>query len=113
MPAAMQAIKKAKAFEIRKVSRRLKQVLDSQSKDGKAGGSQAGAAEKFQHQLVAAKGLEVDTLIAEVYTYCVHVSSTEHPLVSARGKQFNIQCSTALRFCVNMPYAYPAGSEIG
>lgn len=55
----LQAIKKAKDFEIRKVSRRLKQAQESQSKDAGVSGCQATAAQKLQQQLEAAKALDL------------------------------------------------------
>lgn len=65
----MQAVKKAREFEMRKVSRRLKQALDREAKDGHSSSSQAAiaaAAQKLQHQLEAAKALGLDDLAKQV-----------------------------------------------
>ncbi len=65
---ALQAIKKAKEFEIRKVSRRLKHARESQDKDGGTTGGQAAAVQKLQDQLEAVKAIGLDGLTKEVRT---------------------------------------------
>ena len=69
----MQAVKKAREFEIRKVSRRLKQARDSEDKDGHPSSSPAAgaAAAKLQHQLEAAKALGLDDLAKRVSESCM------------------------------------------
>ncbi len=63
----MQAVKKAREFEIRKVSRRLKQALDREANVGHTTSSQAAVgAQKLQHQLEAAKVLTLDELAKQV-----------------------------------------------
>lgn len=74
----LQAIKKAKDFEIRKVSRRLKQAQESQTKDAGISGCQATAAQKLQQQLEAAKALDLAALTKMVVDLlpCMHNAAT-------------------------------------
>ncbi|BDA41251.1 hypothetical protein COCOBI_02-0310 [Coccomyxa sp. Obi] len=75
------AVKKAREFEIRKVSRRLKQALDSQAKDGTPNSSQTAAAQKLQNQLDAVKSLGLDDLAKQAVNTVVqngeHISAQQ------------------------------------
>ena len=62
MHPCMQALKKARQFEVRKIVRRLKEAKCGED-EGASGTANAG---KLQQQLDAARGLNINSMTAEV-----------------------------------------------